>query len=337
MSLIFADGFDWYRTADGIKRWTYFGSGSVGISAAVGRAPTGQGISVPQSNNGQVYKQFGVDYVQGIVGFAMYSPGAVANRNIFTILDGTSEQISVRTNGSSVPIVSRAGTTLATGTTVLSTSTWYYVELKFTINNTTGVVELKLNGASEIASTSSLNTRATANTRWNGVQLSANNQATMNFDDIYVLDSAASPNDTFLGPVQVVARYPDGNGNHADWTPNGGSNMGAVSETFEDGDVTFNASATANDIDTFTMQDLPVASGTVAAVQQHTVAAQEGGAARTIAALFRIGSTDYVGASVGLSTSYQFLTQVWDVSPATSTAWTVSEVNGAESGYKLIS
>jgi hypothetical protein len=53
--------------------------------------------------------------------------------------------------------------------------------------------------------------------------------------------------------------------------------------------------------------------------------------------LFRIGSTDYVGSTLGLSSSYQNLGQIYDNSPATATSWTVSEVNGLEAGYKLIS
>jgi hypothetical protein len=153
---------------------------------------------------------------------------------------------------------------------------------------------------------------------------------------VYVLNTATGVNTTFLGPVRVAPLYPAAVGNHADWTPNGGSNMGTVSEPYEDGDTSFNQTSTANDIDSFVMDDLPAAGGSVFALGPRCIIRQDAGAARSYAPLLRIGSTDYVGSTLGLSSSYQNLGQVYDVSPDTTSAWTISEVNGLESGYKLI-
>lgn len=347
MALIFCDGFDWYQggatagvlSGDLAKRWT--GAFSNTFTASVGptyaRSPSGQGLSVA-NNPGGPYKSFGTNYVSGCVGVAFYA-SSVANLStgLITILDGTTEQISVRTNASSVLTATRNGTVLATGSTVLSINTWYYLEFKFTISNAAGVVEVKLNGAAEIASTGSLDTTNTANVQWNGVAIARPNTATVYFDDLYVLNTATGTNTDFLGPIQVVARYPTANGNYAQWTPNGGSNMGAISEPYEDGNTSFNQSSTANQIDTFTMQDLPAAVGSVYAVAHHLVASQDGGSARTIRPKYRIGGSDYNGTSVNTSASYQALTEYKDVSPATSAAWTVSEVNGMETGYELVS
>lgn len=345
MAVIFADGFDWYASADCTKRgWTATnGSTAFVTSTAAARTGSGQGATVSFTGSaaapGPWYKAFGANYTTGVLGFGVHFNGVtVPSRVVCCILDGTTEQISVRTNASGVLTVTRNGTVLATGTTVLNTTGWYYIELKFTIHGSTGTVELKLNGAAEIASAAGLDTTNTANVQWNGFSIGvpSNNIALM-FDDLYCLDASTGSNTTFLGPVQVAARAVNGNGNHAQWTSNGGSNAGNVSEPFEDGDVSFNQSSTAGLIDTFTTQDLPAASGSVLAVQVHNVAKQDGGAARTVAPVVRISSTDYAGTGVALSTSYQMLTQVYDVSPATSSAWTVSEANGAETGYKLIS
>lgn len=333
MACIFMDGFDYYATADIGKRWTSSSAATIAPTAA--RAPSGQGMSV---GNGNASKSLGSNYVSGCFGFAvLFSSGTIATRGMAVVLDGATEQISVRTNASSVLTVTRNGTVLATGTTVLSSGVWYYIELKFTINASTGVVELHLNGATEIASTSSLNTRNTANTQWNGIQLNAGSGQTSFFDDVYVLDTSTGSNTTFLGPVRAVALYPSAPGNYAQWTPNGGTNEGCVSEMFEDGDTSFNQSSTASQIDSFAMQDLPTSSGSVFAVQHVNTARQDAGAARTMAPLARISGTDYVGTTVSLSTSYQILTQIYDQSPATSSAWGLSEVNGMEAGYKLIS
>jgi hypothetical protein len=145
MALIFCDGFDWYLTADIEKRWTT-GIGQATISPTNARSPSGQGVYVSGSNNAPLSKSFGANYTTGCIGVAYR--GAGANKSgIIVVLDGTTEQISVRTNSSSVLTVTRNGTVLATGSTVLSAGVWYYIELKFTIHNSAGVVELKLNGA----------------------------------------------------------------------------------------------------------------------------------------------------------------------------------------------
>ena len=344
MATIFADGFDWYLTADASKRWTISAQATMTTGPGYARAPSGQGcypgFTGANTVPGPIYKAFGANYTGGVVGFA-FNLGTTTNvsRVIATIADGTAEQISIRTNSSGVLTVSRAGTLLATGSTVLSTSTWYYIELKFTIHASAGVIELHLNGATEIASTSSLNTRATANTQWNAVGLgtSSANSVYYLYDDLYVLDTSTGSNTDFLGPIRVVALYPAGAGNYAQWTPNGGSNDGSVSETYNDEDNSFNQSATANQIDSFVFQDLPVVSGSVFAIQHILVARQDAGAARTIAPLQRSGGSDYVGTTKALSTTYQFLTDIKDVNPVDSAAFEVADVNGAEFGYKLIS
>lgn len=337
MATIFMDGFDYYASADFPSRWT---SGTATLGATLARLPSGQGCTV----NTSAVKSFGVNYVQGVLGFAFKATsGSLASRTIAPIFDGGSEQISIRTNASSVLVVNRGSTLLGTGTTVLSSATWYYIELKFSISASAGTVLLHLNGVNEaltyVTGTSTTqNTKSTANVQWNGIQMLATGGFTYNIDDVYVLDTSTGTNTDFLGPVRVVALLPAAAGNKAQWTANGGSNFGCVSEMFEDGDGSFNQSNTANQIDSFEMQDLPASSGSVYAVQQVTVARQDSGTARTLAPLFRIGGTDYPGTTVSLSTSYQFLAQIYDLQPVGGTpAWDVSTVNGAESGYKLIS
>jgi hypothetical protein len=272
---------------------------------------------------------------QGCVGFAWLTPAAPSGKTLVRILSGTSEQISVRTDGSSRLIVSRNGTTIATGTTALLGNTWYYIELKFVISTTSGSVALRLNGANEISQTTGLNTAGAGGSSWDGIGIQETGAGGGTYDDIYVLDTSQSPNNDFLGPISVLALPPNAAGNYQQWTPNGASNLGSVLQN--DGDGSFVMSSTQNQIDTFAMTDLPISSGTVYAVQQHITARNDGGAARTVAPVLRIGSTDYVGPNFATGSSYQTFTHIRDQNPATSSAWTISDVNGLESGYKLTS
>lgn len=345
MATIFFDGFDTYATADLLKRWTGMGA-SLGVGPLYSRSPSGQGLQASANASALagtcLYKSFGVNYTQGVVGIAYRESGALTNRTILVVADGISEQISVRTNASSVLVVNRGGTLLATGTTVLSANTWYFVELKFSIHASAGTVLLQLNGVAEtltyVTGTSTTqNTKATANVQWNGFG-PGSSSTTCNFDDVYVLDTSTGTNTTFLGPIRCAVCAPAAPGNYAQWTPNGGTNAGNVSEPYEDGDTSFNQSSTANQIDSFVMQDLPVSSGSVYSLQTLTTARQDAGAARTMAGLLRISGADYPGATASLSSSYQILADIHDLQPVGGTpAWDPATVAAMEAGYKLIS
>lgn len=340
MAVIFMDGFDHYATADLLKRWTSNLNPQVAVGPTFARSPSGQGISVPNIGNPSPKKTFGANYTAGLLGFAFQGSGAAfASRTICQIWDGSTEQCSLKLNASSVLTVYQGSTVKATGTTVLSQSTWYYVEFKFTIHQSTGIAQVKLNGAAEIASTGSLDLTGTANNYFNGIGLSGDNVGITVFyvDDLYLLDTTTGDNTDFLGPVRVVALAPATLGTTTAWTPNGGTNYGCVSEAYQDGDTSFNQSSTANQIDTFVMQDLPADAGSVYAVQSIITARQDAGAARTIAPVLRPAATDRVGTTVSLSTSYQMLTEIKDLNPEDSAAWATTDVASLEVGYKLIS
>ena len=345
MAVIFMDGFDTYATADRFKRWTAaLGTGEAAspwqCGPAYARSPAGQGFGMTTGGTDKgIYKSFGTNYTAGLYGVATFVPsGSLASKILLTVMDGVTEQCSIRTNASSVLTVTQGGTVKATGTTVLSAGVWYYIEFKYTVHQSTGIAQVKLNGAAEIASTSSLDLTGTANNYWNAISLGDISTNLIRYhDDIYLLDTTTGDNTDFLGPVRVVAISPSAPGNASSWTPNGGTNYGAVSEQYADGDSTFNQSSTANQIDTFIMQDLPASSGSVYAVQTLLTARQDAGAARTIAPVLRPAATDRVGTTVALSASYQILPQIYDLNPEDSAAWATTDVAGMEVGYKLIS
>lgn len=337
MALIFMDGFDTYADVDFGLHWTN-GASMATIGTSPVRALSRGSLYLSGANVSPAIASFGTDYVQGVVGFGFYFTNSATSHDlVLAILDGTSEQISIRVNGSSQLYVSRSGTTLATGSTALSANVWYYIELKFVISNSAGSVELHLNGATEISATGSLDTQNTGNTRWNGIQLVRQNASGNGayYDDVYALDSSTGTNTDFLGPVSIIALAPSAAGNAAAWTPSSGTNHGAVAEPRQDGDTTFNQSSTANQVDTFAYQNLPIAAGSVYAVQ-HVLVAKHDGGARSIAPVCRQSSTDYVGTTRAISGTYTPYKEIRDVDPATSSAWTVAGVNSAEFGYKLI-
>jgi hypothetical protein len=127
-------------------------------------------------------------------------------------------------------------------------------------------------------------------------------------------------------------------GNYAQWTPNFGANFTNVrDEARPDEDVTFNQSSTASQKDTFKGKDLPPSSGSVYAIQHVLRTRQDGGASRTVRPILRISSTDYNGTSFATPGSYAYQLEPVSASPASSSAFTLSEVNDMEHGYELVS
>jgi hypothetical protein len=99
-------------------------------------------------------------------------------------------------------------------------------------------------------------------------------------------------------------------------------------------------STTSGDIDTFDMEELTadksIPSGASIVAISHNIYAQEAGAGSQIKPVFRIGSTDYEGSTISLGSGTLQYQTIYESSPATSSAWSRSEVDGLEAGVKLV-
>lgn len=342
MAILFMDGFDHYATADINTKWTSNSSVSIG---SVGRNST-SGLEVSTGGTGFVLGTLGTNTNDCIVG-AAFKISSI-NRSQFEILSvgdsGTIQVSLVYDNGQLKAYRStRSGTLLGTATGSISTGTYYYIELRTKIHNTTGTVDVYVNG-SNVLSLTSQNTRSTSSNQWTGVYVGITESLggfgasnTLHYDDVYISDSSGSaPGNAVLGPVRAKVILPDGAGNSSDFTPSAGSNYQNVDEASQDGDTTYNSESTPGDHDTYTFGAVGL-TGTVLAVQTNLMVRSDGAGSETIRPKIRIGLTDYNGTTVGVTTSYADSREVFALSPATSAAWTVTEIDGAEFGIELVS
>jgi hypothetical protein len=99
-------------------------------------------------------------------------------------------------------------------------------------------------------------------------------------------------------------------------------------------DTTYVSDSTPGDIDSYTVTDID-GGATVYAVQTNMWARKDDAATRQIAPVIRQASTDYVGTTVTLGTTYQYYSQLYDKDP-TAAAWTAANVNSDEFGVKEI-
>lgn len=350
MALVFADGFDHYNAADVLKKWTGWLNDTsmattVLTSPAYARPPGGMGLKMNDTSaNRGIYKTFAATHATFVCGFSINLAATLPSTMLWSVYDSTqgtpagTPMLALRGDGAGHLQLYRGTTTLATSSNSLSTNTWYHIEIKATIHSSTGAYEVKVDGTSTgwIPAATNQNTHGQGGTNnyIDIVAIDTGGSGAPMWDDFYFLSSTA-PNNDFVGPQKVWTAFPMGAGNYAQWTGNYAANYANASEIAGDSDNTFNQSATADQIDTFLFDDIPA--GTITAVQHVLMAKKDAGDARTIAPLSRTGGTDYAGTTLSVAGSYQFLTDPADVDPATSSAWTVSNFNAHEHGYKLIS
>jgi hypothetical protein len=345
--LRFIDGFDHYATADMGGKWTTVVTGTIStttVHTAPGSlASTGTGISA------QFTDTLGGNQATRGVGFWFYREGAIDR--IFCAFresDGTNH-IGIRINADGTLSVVRGALNGAVGTTVLATSTnatladtWYHIEFKATINNSTGAYKVHVNGSSTgwIPEATGVDTRE-------GGTVGAANQliiggagANCFFDDLYFFDDVAGDGFTdFKGVCEVVTRIASsGDGTHADFTPSTGTDNGAmVDDATPDGDTTYNASSTVGHRDSYNFSALGI-TGTIHGLQLNNWCRNSDAGARSVNGFYQStsspGITDGTNV-VALSTSYIDVREPWGENPETTNAWTVSEIDAAEFGLEV--
>lgn len=337
MALLFAEGFDLYKTAAASdlttqlpRHWTSVSAFAVGGIAA-GRFG-GSCLGAVGGSGGNARKDVTAAATL-LIGFA-FKQSAAAGGTFFDFLDGSSVQVGLLITAAGKIALYRGvvGTVIATGTTVLSSSNWYYIELKITFNNS-GTYELRIDGRTEISG--SADTTNTANSTSSGFRLNAAAVQTVSFDDLYLIDTTGSVNNDFLGDRRIVTLQPSGAGTTTQFTPSTGSNFQNVDETAANDDTDYNGSSTVNQKDSYALADLPAGVTTINAVQNKCLVRKDDAGGRRVKALLLSGATEDLATEYDLTQSYIYTSKIYETNPNTAGAWSSSTVNALEAGVKV--
>ncbi len=364
MSLLFIDGFD---AKDTLTKWQhYFPSGPGGLSyGATTRFGTGYAVSTAPTDSGGygVIRTFTASS-QVFVGAAVQSGyGGFNYGPPFHILAGDQSatfHLYLMTNnlgavqlwrgdghsGSiSYPQWVPNGTMLATSSNgVLNPSIWRYVEMSATIDSSVGTVQVRVDGTQVI--------NFTGNTRNGGTSATIDTfminslslyYTTFNifypgspvYDDLYVCNSLGSTNNTFLGDVRVQTLMPNAAGSSTQLTPTGSANNYANVSEVPDNIATYNASSTIGQRDTYALPDLLATTGSVFGVQQIMTAMRADAGSGSIKTAQKSGATISYGPVRSLGAAPNTYVEMYEQNPATSSAYTVSQVNGLEAGAEI--
>lgn len=317
-------------SADTADRWMVAYPGDTLVRPGV---PTGQVLRCTTSANCHLYKTLsgGALATRCISTWWYSSTGQAALGAIIGFMDGTTDQLNISPDATAHLTVRRGTTVIATSTNTFAANSWYHIQFKATINNTTGAYEVKVGGTSVnwVPAATGANTRSTANNSATAAYCGQIFNGWM-FRDFLVTDD-------FPGVVVGAYLRPAAAGNHQDWTASSGSNRGAVVGPF-DTDASFVQSSTNGNIDTYTFEAVPSGgTPTIIGIQHQLWIKHDTGASHTVRPKIRASGTDYSGTSITTATSYSLITEASSVNPDTSSAWTKAAIEAAEFGYERVS
>lgn len=218
----------------------------------------------------------------------------------------------------------------STGSTALSTATWYRIELVVPAG-TSATVDVYLDGVSEISGTGDTTVNNARRVRF-GKGTNRNGQTIdVYYDDISVSDSALP------GAGACLRMDPDGDGDTTAWTIGAGSGAEylQVDEVPPDGDTTYLVSTLAvGDASLVTLESTSSAgiSGTINAVKVVGTCKQDGAAAGTFKTRCRNGTTNSDSASMANTSAYQSRGDMFATDPNTGAAWTTGGLDTAQAG-----
>lgn len=338
MTLLWFDGFE-HRDLTTF----YTVGGSMDVYAAT-RFSTGVSIGILSGSSERHVKRVVTASSQIFAGAAYRSTQSTGIMAFYGD-SGATQHITICANATTGGFDVRRGT--SAGTVVASSAgslwqanSWYYLEAGVTINDTTGTVEVRLNGNPTPIITFTGDTKnAGTSTNIDAVSWAASTTSGLTgdrFDDVYACNSSgSSPTNTFLGDVTVPFLIPTGAGSTTGLTPSTGSNWQTVDETPAVA-TDYSGSATSGARDTYAITDLSSSVTTVFGVALHSYMHKSDAGAKSMKPAIKVGSTVYYGTTNVLNSSITRYLDIFVTSPDTGVAWTVSEVNASEIGAEVI-
>lgn len=324
MARIFIDGFE----AGEHDMWDGENNATVISSAGLDT----DGDYCLDLNNNAEYIQKNITADDEMYFAFLYRPTVDANsKGMLTLLKDSTVLVQVRKNTTSKKIeVTRGATLVDTGTHLLNQNTTYLIEIHAKIADAGGAIDVKVDGVSDI--TFSGDTKVGADTQFNsavlGYVVTPYASAYCYFDN-FIMDDAA-----WIGDTKIQKILPTGAGNSTNWTPSAGNNWDCVDERpASDADyVSINAVDT---VDTYAAGNMAGSIDSVKCVQIQSRTESDGAPTPTnLKLVVRSGATDYLSADKAVPAAPAGLSNLWELNPNGSVAWTETTVNALELGIK---
>lgn len=346
MTILLAESFDHYDSALAFGKWhasTTFGAED-GIKAGAGRwGPGGGGGSGFRTTFADIFLRHDLAAPVStlIIGCAVNMTLRSERHPFLRTADGTTSQVEIHVDATGEIIVTRGSTIIHQSGYIYPLHEYRYVEVKIVIHDSAGSVQMWVDGVSKFNATG-LDTQNTANAQitafflGNGTGSGFGIARHIDYDDVVLLDTGGSaPQNDRLGDIKVHPLAVTGNGATNDFTASSGTNASCVDEANPNDDSDFVESSTVGHIDLYALADLPPSVTTIFGVQWLARMRKTDAGVRQIDPAYRVGGTNYFGAVQTLAGAYAAHREIKQLSPATSAAWTTSEINALQIGGRV--
>lgn len=344
--LLFMDGFDHSGTV-AASHWTKYATQSPTgqtLNGSVVSSPTRTGIgaaSLGYLGNGFGRNVYTIPSGTLLIAGLAFRTGGIpsSNRALLGFQEGATNHIGIGMTPAGTLFVwmGSTSTVLQTGATVLAANSWYYVEFKAVINDTTGSYELRIDGISELVA-NGVDTKNGATGVATGfwVYSAGDPSWAWYIDDLYFCDGTGLSRNDFLGAIKIETLLAQsGNGSNVGLTPSFSTDHGALVDEVPPNTADYNSGVTVGVKDTYNLPSVTLTGG-ILGVQVNLFVAKSDAGLRKVAAVVRTSGLDYDGVDKPLSTTFSYATEVWAQKPGGAPVdWSVVDVNALEAGMKV--
>ena len=323
--------------------------GNTTIQATGGR-DNGPSLRILCSNSSfDFYVQKTYDAQQlWVVGQRMKTPLPTSSTIYFLkFVDGSTTHVQIGLGTDGTLKAYRNTVLLGSSTNAIVANTLYYIEVKVKIDDAVGTVDIRVTAPggtpTSWLSLSSQDTRnggnATANNiYWGHAGQYGSGSNFTNYCDGYVVDGQAGGATDFLGPVRADTRVFTADGTYTDWTPSTGTTRyEVVDDSAPNDDTDYATGATGNKmtLKTFSLGYTPAS---IYGVKLTGVMKKTASGTINVKRIARKSGTDYTSGNLTApDTLYTHVSEVLEVDPATSAAFTKTDLEGViEWGFEVV-
>src|SRR3972149_6225726 len=165
--------------------------------------------------------------------------------NILSWLSGTTWLGTLKRNTTSkfLELYTSTATLVATGDIAIQASTWYVIEVHVKIDDTTGALDVRVDGVDDAAFAG--DTKPGAETTFNTLRYHGGSN-TSYYDDLAMNDTNGSVDNSWCGDGKIILLKPNANGDSSQWDGSDGNqvdNYLLVDDIPSDDDTTYVQSA----------------------------------------------------------------------------------------------
>lgn len=333
MTILFADGFEDSSEADYPSTNTSIGAAGTGRrggkSLAIGSSASANEIFPVPGSPTTLFAHVAVNPQTSTGAFLGFNEAGGNHVMLYRASDGMIS--AYRASTSNLLGSSAAG--------VMPVSAYTSVQVKVVIHDTTGSVEVRLNGsATPIINVTNVDTRNSGTGVVTAVMLggmSGFGIGTSNHDDLVVWDTTGSENNTWLGDLRVDSIMPTADGDTTTMTTSSGSDHYALVDEVPASGTDYVQSGTPGNKDLYQLADLSHTPASIYAVLVAGSLLKDDAGTREVAFVLKSSSTESDSANMAPSTASLRYTKVWNTDPNGNITWTKSAVDALQAGVKV--